>query len=377
LAAALVVVPAAGAEDFTIGVINSMTGVGADLGIASQQSVDLAVEKINGAGGIKGMHLNVIFRDDESNPQKGVAAAHELLQRYHVNMIMGTNLTNVAFAVAPIVNEAKVPFITMATGSALVDTKKFPYTFRTNMPTDLEAKTLIGYVVDKAIGKKPGLLVDTTALGQSGAQAIRNALKTRNMEPAAYEAFDPSDTDLSAQGVRLQKAGVDVLLAWSNGAQLAHAARSFQTIGFDVPVFGNFGTHQEAFINLAGPAGAKWAATIYRATTRSDTEPAPADIVAYYAKMKQRWGDKLSASVELSAMWDDMLHIVVDAVSRAKSQDGDALKAALEETRNFKGMLANFSFSPDNHDAFPPSAITIAYVLGGTDNIRRRVPGMP
>ncbi len=368
---------AAVAEDFTIGVINSMTGVGADLGIASQQAIEPYVEEINKAGGFNGKRVNVILRDDESNPQKGVAAAYELIQRYHVNMIMGPNLTNVAFAVAPIVNEAKLPFMTMATGSALADAQKFPYSFRMNLPTELEAKTLVNYVLDKGIGKKPGLMVDTTALGQAGAQAIRAALKARNLEPVAYEAFNPADTDLSAQGLKLRKAGVDVLFVWSNGVQLAHAARSFERIGFSPPVFGGFGMHQEAFIKLAGPAGNKWAATIYRATTRGDKEPPPADVVAYYAKLKSKWGDKLTTSVYLSAMWVDMLNLVGDSVKRAAGTDGTAMKAALEHTKNFKGMISTYSFSPSEHDGFRPNDVTIAYALGVVNNIRLRVPGMP
>ncbi|HEY4773368.1 MAG TPA: ABC transporter substrate-binding protein [Xanthobacteraceae bacterium] len=367
---------AAKAEDFTIGVINAMTGIGADLGIASQQAIEPFVEEFNRSAGT-GTRLNIIFRDDESNPQKGVAAAHELLQRYRVNMIMGTNLTNVAFAVAPIVNQAKIPFITMATGSALIDPQKFPYSFRTNIPTDLEARTLVDHVVRQSPGKKYGLMVDTTALGQAGAQAVRNALKAHNLEPIAYEAFNPADTDLTAQGFRLQKAGVETLFVWSNGLQLAHAARSFERIGFAPQVFGGFGTHQEAFIRLAGPAGSKWAATIYRGTTRSENEPPPANIVAYYAKLKSRWGDKLTTTVMLAAMWNDMLNLVVDVVKRSKGRDGDSIKAALEDTKNFKGMMSSYSFSPARHDGLEPSAVTIAYVLGVQDNIRTRVPGMP
>ena len=142
-------------------------------------------------------------------------------------------------------------------------------------------------------------------------------------------------------------------------------------------MFGGFGTHQESFIKLAGPAGDKWAATIYRASTRSETEPAPADVTAYYAKLKTRWGDKLTKSVFLSAMWVDMLNLVGDAVKRAKGNDGEALKAALEDTKNFKGMISRYTFSPTDHDGFQPEGVTIAYVLGAVNTIRLRVPGMP
>ncbi len=367
---------ATGAE-FTIGVINAMTGVGADLGIASRQAIEPFVEELNKAGGINGMRLNVVFRDDESNPQKGVAAAHELIQRHRVNMIMGTNLTNVAFAVAPIVNQAKLPFFTMATGSALINPEKFPFSFRTNIPTDVEARTLVDYAVRMKLGSKFGLMVDSTALGQSGAQAIRAALKAHNIEPAAYEAFNPADTDLTAQGFRLQNAGVETLFVWSNGLQLAHAARSFERIGFDPPVFGGFGTHQQSFIKLADPAGKKWAATIYRGTTRGENEPPPANVVAYYGKLKARWGDDLTSSVMLAGMWNDMLNIVVEAVKRSKEHDGASLKAALEGTKNVKGMMSTYSFSPTQHDGLDSKDVTIAYVLGVQDNIRRRVAGMP
>jgi ABC-type branched-subunit amino acid transport system substrate-binding protein len=81
--------------------------------------------------------------------------------------------------------------------------------------------------------------------------------------------------------------------------------------------------------------------------------------------------------VMLAAMWNDMLNLVVDAAKRSKGQDGPSLKAALEGTNNFKGMMSNYSFSPTKHDGLDPRAVTIAYVLGVKDNIRMRVPGMP
>ena len=88
VAVAQVTAPSAGmAEDFTIGVISPMTGVGADLGIASQQAVEPVIEEINRAGGMNGMQIKVIFRDDESNPAEGrgrcIRTPAALSRQYH------------------------------------------------------------------------------------------------------------------------------------------------------------------------------------------------------------------------------------------------------------------------------------------------------
>ena len=97
----------------------------------------------------------------------------------------------------------------------------------------------------------------------------------------------------------------------------------------------------------------------------------------YFAKLKTRYGDKLTSSIYLAAMWDDMLRIVVAAATRSKGKDADSLKAALEGTKNFKGLMSTYSFSPTIHDGIDPKGATIAYVLGVQEFIRRRVPGMP
>ena len=49
--------------------------------------------------------------------------------------------------------------------------------------------------------------------------------------------------------------------------------------------------------------------------------------------MKQRWGDKLTKTMEISALWDDTPHIVVDVVERAKNADGRLESDALEQTQ--------------------------------------------
>jgi branched-chain amino acid transport system substrate-binding protein len=365
------------AEDFVIGVINALTGDGSELGLGSQQAVEPFADEINKAGGIDGMQLKIVLRDDESNPQKAVAAVYELLQRQRASIIMGTNLTNVAFAVTPIINQAKVPFIVFGTGTPLIDPVKFPYSFRTSVNTGVEAGKLVDYAFATGRYKKPGIMVDATALGQTGDKALRAALAKYNLEPVAAETFNPGDTDMTSQLSRLQKAGADVMFVWGVAGPMSYVARSADRIGYHPDVLCNLGVHSQVFIDLTGEAGKSWAGTAYRATTFAPNDPVPADVKAYIGKMRQLWGSKAtSGTVLLSVQWQDTLSLVVQAIKRAKSKNGDDLKKALEET-SYKGMMSNFSFGPDKHDGIDPAAVTISYATKVDDVFSMRVPDAP
>lgn len=362
--------------EIVVGVVNALTGPGADLGIAAKQALDPLVKEINEAGGSDGWTVRVIYRDDESVPQKAAAAVEELINRHRVDIIMGANLTHVATALNPIINNAKVLFVTMGTGSHLID-PRMPYTFRLNMHTDIEAEVIVKYVLERRGAKKPGLLVDATAYGQSGGAALTKFLTARNMQPAGVQKFNTDDTDMSGQLLQLKNAGADALLVWGLGRPLARVAKSKERVQWDVPVVGGFGTHQQAFIDLAGDAGKNWFATIFKAFTQTESAPAPQATREFVAKQDRIWGKDLTATVFISALWDDAVRLYLDAVKRAGSKEIPAVKAALEQTKNFKGIISTYSFSADHRDGFDRRDATIAYTLDVKNHIRKRLPDAP
>jgi branched-chain amino acid transport system substrate-binding protein len=367
------------ADEFVIGVINPMTGPGADMGIWARRALEPAVAELNAQGGINGIPIRVIFRDDESNPQKGVASVYELIQRQHVNMIMGAQLTHVAAAISPIINQAKVPFIVFGTGAALIDPAKLPYSFRFNMTTEEEASVLVSYA-EKNGWTQPAYLVDPTAYGQSGEKMLNLELAKQNLKPVAVETFSVGDTDMTGQFITLQKASPNVLFVWGLGTMLAQAARSADRVAFDRPVLGSIGMHQEGFVELAGPAGKKWAGTFFRAFTRSDTDPAPERTRAFVDKIAALYGSQLNKSMSTimsAAPWDDAIRAIVGALNRTGAKTGDDIKAALESAPPYHGILTTYAFSPQKHDGFDERDIAIAYALGVERAIRLRVPEAP
>ena len=72
----------------------------------------IAIDEINAKGGVLGgRKLELVRRDDEGNPAKGVTAARELIFREKVAVLFGGLDTPVSMAIVPIVNQEKVPFM--------------------------------------------------------------------------------------------------------------------------------------------------------------------------------------------------------------------------------------------------------------------------
>ena len=129
LFSALALMPAQ-AQTVKIGIINSYSGFVAQAADEMQKGIDLYV-KLHEKDLPAGVKVELIKRDDTSNPEVGKRLAQELITRDKVQALMGVILSPVAAAVAPLTAEAKVPLVlTNAAGVQL--TRLSPYIVRTS-----------------------------------------------------------------------------------------------------------------------------------------------------------------------------------------------------------------------------------------------------
>src|SRR5258705_761974 len=111
LAAACLVLPAQAQETLKLGLVAAMSGQSAKSGEAIVRGLSIAVDEINARGGLLGKKLELVARDDESNPAKGATAARELVQREKVAALFGGLDTPVSLAIVPFANQNNVPFM--------------------------------------------------------------------------------------------------------------------------------------------------------------------------------------------------------------------------------------------------------------------------
>jgi branched-chain amino acid transport system substrate-binding protein len=130
LFAMLSLAPAEAQTTVKIGIINSYSGFVAQAADEMQKGMDLYV-KLHEKDMPPGIKIEIIKRDDTSNPEVGKRLAQELITRDQVQILAGIILSPVAAAVAPLTAEAKVPLVlTNAAGVSL--TRLSPYVVRTS-----------------------------------------------------------------------------------------------------------------------------------------------------------------------------------------------------------------------------------------------------
>ena len=118
------------AQTVKIGIVNSYSGFVAQAADEMQKGIDLYV-KLHEKDLPAGVKVELVKRDDTSNPETGKRLAQELITRDHVQLLIGVILSPVAAAVAPLTAEAKVPLVlTNAAGVQL--TRLSPYIVRTS-----------------------------------------------------------------------------------------------------------------------------------------------------------------------------------------------------------------------------------------------------
>ena len=99
-------------QEITVGAFFSLSGSDSTFGSDSKQGIDLAVEQINAAGGIKGKKVRVIFEDDKSTTQEASQKVRQLIDRDKVVAILGEVASSRSLAGGLVANQSKIPMVT-------------------------------------------------------------------------------------------------------------------------------------------------------------------------------------------------------------------------------------------------------------------------
>src|SRR5579863_2416005 len=143
----LALTPARAEESIKIGLVAALSGGSAKSGESITRGLTIAIDEINAAGGVLGRKLELVRRDDESNPSKGQIAARELIDQEKVATIFGGIDSPVSLAILPIANQSKVPYFSVwAAATNITRNGANPnYIFRVSAVDVLVDKALTNY----------------------------------------------------------------------------------------------------------------------------------------------------------------------------------------------------------------------------------------
>jgi len=343
-------------EPIKVGLVAALSGGSAKSGEGITRGLTIAIDEINAAGGLLGgRKLELVRRDDESNPSKGQIAARELIDQEKVAVMFGGIDSPVALAIVPIANNEKVPFFSVwAAATPITRNGANPnYIFRVSAVDVLVDKALVQYARKTFDAKSLGLALVNNPWGESNDKGLHVAAEEQGVKIAGVEKFEDRDVDMVPQLTRLRAAGADVLILVGNAAPGAQVMKSLQRINWNVPIVSHWGISGGRFPELAGP----WSQKVAFVQTFSFFgklnpvgEKVLSELKAKYPDIKGP-GDVLPPVGVANAY--DAMHLVAMAIKSAGSTDGDKMRQALESTDRYEGLIKTYvkPFSPANHDA--------------------------
>lgn len=215
------------ADTIKIGEVNSYKTQPAFLG-PYKNGMQLAVEQINAAGGVNGKPLELIVRDDNSNPGDAVRAAEELLSRDKVDVLTGTFLSHVGMAVSDYAKHKKVFFLASEPlTNKMVWSDGNRYTFRLRNSTYMQVAMLIPAAV-KMQKKRWAIVYPNYEYGQSAVDTFKTLLKAAqpDVEFVAEQATPLGKVDAGNVVQALADAKPDALFNVLFAADLAKFVRA-------------------------------------------------------------------------------------------------------------------------------------------------------
>lgn len=349
------------ADAVKIGNVAALTGASAQSGEAITRGLSIAIDEINAKGGVLGgRKLELVQRDDESSPPKGLIAARELIFKEKVAAIVGGIDTPVSFAILPLANKEKTPFMGVwAAGTGITRNGAKPnYVFRVSAVDDDVDVKLLDYAKSRFGAKKAGLMLINNPWGESNEKGLIAAAKGGSgIEIAGISKFENNDVDMIPQLTRLKDAGADAIILVVNTPPGAQMMKSRERMGWKVPVISHWGISGGRFPELAGSTASD-AHFVQTYSFFGKQSPVGERVIAALKKKypQIKGPEDIFAPVGTANAYDAM-HLLAMAIEQAGSTDGDKVRTALENLKGtFQGLIKTYTqpFTLDNHDALGP-----------------------
>lgn len=357
-------------EPVKIGLSAAVSGGSAASGEAIKRGLQIAIDEINAKGGVLGgRKLELVVRDDEGNPQKGVTIARELLEREKVVAVFGGLHTTVALAQVAVWHELKVPYMgAWAAGTSITRNGNSPnYVFRVSANDDYVDRFLSRYATDVLKKSKPGFLLENTPWGQSNETGLTKWFGEKGIKAVGVERFNWNDPDMSPQLLRLKTAGADHIVLVANAPEGAQVLRSKAKLGWDTAMISHWGISGGRFAELTGDLsdGVVFQQTYTFFGKQNERGQYVLRMLREKYAVKEP-GDVIAPVGTANAY--DGLHLVALALEQAGATDGPKVREALENLKGeYKGLIKTYKrpFTPEQHDALTDEDYVMVVWKGG------------
>lgn len=359
---------AAGGETSTedpivIGANIELSGPAAVQGAAYKNALELYAEQINEDGVLDGRKIELIIRDNKSNPTEALQIAKGFIERDNVVGIIGGGSTPTTLSLAETVETAGVPTVSMGSSGAIVSpVAQRQSLFKTpadnSQVADLMVKDMLARGFDTV-----GFIGVDNAYGESGLTAFTESAATGGITITGTQKFGATDKDFTAQLTNLVSAAPDAIVSWAIPPGAGIVARNAKAAGFPGELYFDAGAGAELFLEGAGEA-AEGALMTHPTVLVADEAPEGVPGRDQMREFYDRYTEKYGAYSGFASYAADSLGLLVTAIEEAGSSDPAAIRDALEQLE-YTGTGGQYVMTPEDHSGLTDDSLSLLTVEGG------------
>ena len=260
-ALAVVAVAAVGAAGSTAGteaaptvrlaMISPLTGPLSFVGVDNRAGVLAAVREINRQGGIKGRRIALEIFDDGSNPSQGVVHMQRIVGDNRYLGVIGSGFSSVGLAVQPMVAQAQIPYISMASSAAQVTPAK-PYYFMTTATSRLFAYSMAFRLRSMGI-RRIAVMADNGGFGREGVRNVAELARRFGFEVVEEIIFPLTSTSFTAELNRVKNSNAQALWLWNATTLAVTITKEAKQLGLSQRLVLTGGNASESYFGPACP----------------------------------------------------------------------------------------------------------------------------
>jgi branched-chain amino acid transport system substrate-binding protein len=358
-ASLLVLVIAAPARaDMTLGAVLSLTGPAAALGIPEQQTIALLPKMIAG----QAVHWVVL--DDASDPTAAVKATRKLIEEDKADIIIGPSTTPTSLAILPAVAESGTPMISLSGSGSVIE------------PPDGAKRWAFKLVVSEKIStnqmaddmakhgaKTLAQIGFSNSLGDGYIGAMMIAAPAHGVKPVAETRYNPTDTSVTPQVLRMLAAKPDAVFVVGSGTPGILPMIELRNRGFSGLIYTVQGITSPEALRVGGKAldGTRLSADPMLVAEELPDGPVKTHALDYVHAFEGANGAG-SRNLFGATLWDAFLLTDAGAQVALKTQPPGtaafrlALRDAMEHVAGMAGAEGMFTLTPTDHSGIEPDS---------------------
>lgn len=355
VSAAILACKPSGSNTIKVGEFASLTGKEATFGTSSHEGTLLAIEQINAAGGLLGKKIELLTEDNQTKAGEPANAVNKLISKDGVIAVLGEVASSRSLEAAPICQQNKVPMISPASTNPAV-TQQGDYIFRVCFNDDFQGGALANFASGTLKAKKVSILTDVKSDYSKGlAKSFKAKYGSSGGKIGIELDFNGGDKDFKGQLTAIKSDAPDAIFLPGYYNDVALICIQAKQLGMNIPIFGGDGWESESLLAIGQDAMEGH----YFSTHCSIEQPTP-EMSAFVEAYKKRFNNKVPDA--MAVLGYDSAIVLADAIKRAGTTDGPALRDAIAATKDFAGASGKITLNADR-DAV--KALVFIQIKGG------------